>query len=292
MDGCDGGAAGDVFTLRIDERRASEQLLAQEAERFQLEHFIPRLQIVDEQEAVRFPRRLLVQLVELLLRQQGAELLHHGVQLVLVAQPPAAEELHFHPHGCADEPQLLRAHPGTDLHAPAPDEESVQGAVRLVQLRRVSKVVDDYKHLVQFLHFHLLGRLRDLALLLDDAPQRRLVPLVPKRLLPLCVHPQVLLNVLLDGDPAVVYVDTRAEDVNFSKTPRYCSRIRLIRATVLPDFDGPRKMTGSEGCLLLYSDLPHFLCVTCQIWSWEAVRVRQKCGVPCYTAVRSRCFPG
>ena len=45
------------------------------------EHFIPRLQIVHEEEAVGFPRRLLVQLVELLLRQQGAELLHHGVRL-------------------------------------------------------------------------------------------------------------------------------------------------------------------------------------------------------------------
>ena len=94
---------------------------------------------------------------------------------------------------------------------PASDEERVQGAVRLVQLRRVSKVVDDYKHLVQFLHFQLLGRLRDLALLLDDAPQRRLVPLVPVGLLPLRVHPQVLLDVLLDGDPAIVYVDTWAE---------------------------------------------------------------------------------
>ena len=73
----------------------------------------------------------------------------------LVAQPPAAEELHVHPHGCADEPQLLRAHPGTYLHVPASDEEGVKGAVRLVQLRRVSKVVDDYKHLVQFLHFQL-----------------------------------------------------------------------------------------------------------------------------------------
>ena len=125
---------------------------------------------------------------------------------MLVAQPPAAEELHVHPHGCADEPQLLGTHPGADLHAPTSNEERVEGAVRLVQLRRVSKVVDDYKHLVQFLHFQLLGRLRDLALLLDDAPQRRLVPLVPIGLLPLCVHPQVLLNVLLDGDPAVVYV--------------------------------------------------------------------------------------
>ena len=52
--------------------------------------------------------------------------------------------------------RLLRAHPGADLRAPAPDEESVQGAVRLVQLRRVSKVVDDYKHLAQFLHLQLL----------------------------------------------------------------------------------------------------------------------------------------
>ena len=48
----------------------------------------------------------------------------------------AAEELHVHPHCCADEPQLLRAHPGAYLHVPAPDEESVQGAVRLVQLSR------------------------------------------------------------------------------------------------------------------------------------------------------------
>ena len=128
---------------------------------------------------------------------------------MLVAQPPAAEELLVDPHGCADEPQLLRA--------PTPDEERIQGAVRFVELRRVSKVVDDYKHLVQFLHFQLLGRLRDLALLLDDAPQRRLVPFVPIRLLPLCVHPQILLDVLLDGDPAVVYVHTQAEDVNSLK---------------------------------------------------------------------------
>ena len=177
-----------------------------------VEHFIPRLQVVDEEEAVRFPRCLLVQPW-----QQGAELFDDGVQLVLVAQPPAAEELHVDPHGCADEPQLLRAHPGADLQTPAPDEESVQGAVRLVQLRRVSKVVDDYKHLVQFLHFQLLRRLRDLALLLADTPQRRLVLLVPIGLLPLCVHPQVLLNVLLDGYPAVVYVHTRAEDVNSLK---------------------------------------------------------------------------
>ena len=59
------------------------------------------------------------------------------VQLVLVAQPPAAEELLVDPHGCADEPQLLRAHPGADLHMTAPDEESVQGAVGSVELRHI-----------------------------------------------------------------------------------------------------------------------------------------------------------
>ena len=63
-----------------------------------VEHFVLRLQVVHEEEAVRFLGRLLIQPVQLLLRQQG-----DGVQLVLVAQPPAAEELHVDPHGCADE---------------------------------------------------------------------------------------------------------------------------------------------------------------------------------------------
>ena len=89
-------------------------------------------------------------------------LLHDGV-----AQPPAAEELHVHPHGGADEPQLLGAHPGADLHAPASDEEQAKGAVGLVELRAIGVVVDYYQDLVPFLHLQLLGRLRDLALLLD-----------------------------------------------------------------------------------------------------------------------------
>ena len=75
-----------------------------------------------------------------------------------------------------------------------------------VELRRVSKVVDDYKHLVQFPHFQLLGRFRDLALLLDDAPQGGLIPLVPVSLL--------TLRVLLDGDPAIIDVDAWAENVD------------------------------------------------------------------------------
>ena len=45
----------------------------------------------------------------------------------------------------------------------------------------------------------------------------RRVPLVPVRLLPFGVHPQVLLDVLLDGNPAVINVDGRAKDVDSLK---------------------------------------------------------------------------
>ena len=78
----------------------------------QVEHLILWLEVVDEEEAVGLPSRLLVDPVQLVLQQQGAQLFDDGVQLVLVAQPPAAEKLHVHPHGCADEPQFLGAHPG------------------------------------------------------------------------------------------------------------------------------------------------------------------------------------
>ena len=37
-----------------------------------VEHFIPRLQVVDKEETVGFPRGLLIQPVQLLLWQQGA----------------------------------------------------------------------------------------------------------------------------------------------------------------------------------------------------------------------------
>ena len=50
-----------------------------------------------------------------------------GVQLVLVAQPPATEKLLIDPHRCADELQLLGAHPGAHLHVSASDEERVKG---------------------------------------------------------------------------------------------------------------------------------------------------------------------
>ena len=55
-----------------------------------VEHLILWLEVVDEEEAVGLPSRLLVDPVQLVLRQ-GAQLFDDGVQLVLVAQPPAAE---------------------------------------------------------------------------------------------------------------------------------------------------------------------------------------------------------
>ena len=155
-----------------------------------VEHLILWPQIVDEEEAVGFSGRLLVDPVQLVLRQQGAELFDDGLQLVLVAQPPAAEKLHVHPHGCADEPQLLGTHPGADLKVPTADEERIQGTMRFVELRAICKVVADYQHLIQLLHLQLLGCLGDLALPLDDVPQRRLVPLVVVGPLPFGIHPR------------------------------------------------------------------------------------------------------
>ena len=177
----------------------------------QVEHLILWLEVVDEEEAVGLPSRLLVD------RQQGAQLFDDGVQLVLVAQAPAAEKLLIDPHCCADKPQLLGAHPGAYLQVPTPDEERIQGAVRFVKLWAICEVVADYQHLIQLLHLQLLGCLGDLALPLDDVPQRRLVPLVVVGPLPFGVRPQVLLYVLLDGDPAVVDVDGRTEDIDFLK---------------------------------------------------------------------------
>ena len=78
----------------------------------QVEHLILWLEVVDEEEAVGLPSRLLVDPVQLVLRQQGAQLFDDGVQLMLVAHPPAAEKLLIDPHCCADEPQLLGANPG------------------------------------------------------------------------------------------------------------------------------------------------------------------------------------
>ena len=57
-------------------------------------------------------------------------------------KPPAS--------GCADEPQLLRAHPGTDLYVP-PLMKRVSSAVGSVELSHIREVVADYQDLIQFL---------------------------------------------------------------------------------------------------------------------------------------------
>ena len=179
-----------------------------------VEHLVLRLQVIDVEEAVGLPGGLLVDAQQLVLRQQGAELLEDGVQLVLVAEAPAAEELRVNANRHADEAQLLGADPSAYLEMPAADKQRVQRAVRLVELRRVCEIVYDHQNLVEPLHLQLLAGVGDLALLLDDAPQRRLVPIVPVGLFALCVHAQVLLDVALDGDPPVVDVDRGTENVH------------------------------------------------------------------------------
>ena len=98
-----------------------------------------------------------------------------------------------------------------------PRMKSVSSAPWLVKLWAICVVVQDNQHLVEFLHLQLLRRLGDLALPLDDAPQRCLVPLVAVGLLPFSIHRQVLLDVLLDGDPAVVDVYAGTEYIDFLK---------------------------------------------------------------------------
>ena len=93
----------------------------------------------------------------------------------------------------------------------------VSRAPLVYAIAHIRKVVQDDQHLVQFLHLQLLGRLGDLALLLDDAAQRRLVQSLPVGLLSFGIHPQVLLYVLLDGNPAVIDGNGRTEDVDSLK---------------------------------------------------------------------------
>ena len=95
----------------------------------------------------------------------------------------------------AGEPQLLQAYPGADLQVPAPDEQRIQGAVGFVKLRHIS---------------HFSG---DLALLQDDAAQRRLVPLAPVRLFPFGIHPQVLLVVELPVKRTQLVRETQEQSI-------------------------------------------------------------------------------
>ena len=144
---------------------------------------------------------------------QRRELLQQGVFLQLIAEAPDTEELRVDPDGVADQAQLLRRDQSADLEVPAPHEERVQGGVphALVQVRAVGEVVDDYQDLVQAAHFELLARLRDLALLVDDAPQGALVPVLEVDLLAGRVDAHRVFDVLLHWAPAVVDVDRGAK---------------------------------------------------------------------------------
>ena len=128
---------------------------------------------MDEQEGVGLPDCFLVDGLQLLLGQQGRELLEHGFQLELVAQPPHAHELHIHANRRADEPQFLGTDPGGNLHVPSADEERVQGAVAgaAVELRLIREVVDHDQNLVQLFEAHLLRLARDRLLLLYESVQ-------------------------------------------------------------------------------------------------------------------------
>ena len=171
-----------------------------------IKHLGPGLQVVDEEEGVGLPDRFLVDGLQLLLGQQGRELLEHGFQLELVAQPPHAHELHVHANRRADEPQFLGADPGADLHVPSADEERVQGAVAgaAVELRLIREIVDHDQNLVQLFEAHLLRRARDLLLLLDDGAKGPFVPFVEVDLLPVRVDAHVVLDEVLHGLPGIV----------------------------------------------------------------------------------------
>ena len=181
-----------------------------------VEHFGPGLQVVDEEEAVGLPRRFLVDGLQLLLGQQGRELLQDGFQLQLVAEAPDAHELHVHPHSGADEPELLGGDPGRNLHVTPADEECVQGPVAgaAVELRLVREVVDHDQDLLTFPEAQLLRGSGDLLLMLDDAAQGPLVPFVEIDLLPVGVHAHAVFDEILHGLPGIVDFDRGAEDVD------------------------------------------------------------------------------
>ena len=94
-----------------------------------VEHGVPVVEQVDVEEAVGLPEGLLVDGLEVALRQQRRELFQQAVLLQLVPQAPDHEELGVHPDGVAYEAQLLGADPGGDPEVPAAHEERVQGRV-------------------------------------------------------------------------------------------------------------------------------------------------------------------
>ena len=112
--------------------------------------------------------------------------------------------------------QLLGADQSADLEVPPAHKQRVQHAVAraLVQVRIVGEIVYNDQNLVEGSQLHLLAGLRDLSLLANNLAQCRLVPLLEVGLFPVGGHLHGLLDVPLDGAPAVVHVDAGAENVD------------------------------------------------------------------------------
>ena len=110
-----------------------------------MEHGVPVVQQVDVQEAVGLPDGLLVDGLQIALRQQRRELLQQAVLLQLVSQAPYHEELGIDPDRAADQAELLSGDDGGDLDVPPADEQGVQSRVArlLVERRRICAVIDD-----------------------------------------------------------------------------------------------------------------------------------------------------
>ena len=179
-----------------------------------VEHGVPVVQQVNVQETVGLPDGLLVDGLQIALRQQRRELLQQAVLLELVAQAPDHEELAIDPDCVADQAELLSGDDGGDLEVSSADEQGVQSRVTrlLVERRRICVIVDDHQNLVELLHFELLAPFGDLALLVDDSAQSRFIPVLEIDLLAVRGNLHHLLDVPLDRAPAVIDVDARAEN--------------------------------------------------------------------------------
>ena len=179
-----------------------------------VEHLVPRVEQVNVEEAVRLRDRRLVHRLQIRLRHESRQLLQQAVLLELVPQAPDHEELGIDPDRVADQSELLSGDDGGDLEVPSANEQSVQSRVAglLVESRRVCVIVDDHQDLVELLHLELLARLGDLALLVDDPAQSGFIPVLEVHLLAVRRDLHDLLDVPLDGTPAVIDVDARTEN--------------------------------------------------------------------------------
>ena len=179
-----------------------------------VEHGVPVVQEVNVQETVGLPDGLLVDGLQIALRQQRRELPQQAVLLHLVAQAPDHVELGVDADRVADQAELLRGDDGGDLEVSPADEQGVQGRISslLVESGGVRMVVDNHQNLVELLHLELLARLGNLALLVDDPAQSGFIPVLEVYLLAIRRDLHHLFDVPLDRAPAVIDVDARAKN--------------------------------------------------------------------------------